>query len=201
MPTSPLQWVYLGSSLLGLYLLFRDQYSVGNLPMRKFIHSTGTRTPTGPEFDPLHLPSEWGYSRKCEFVAYMRSLLRGSGISGRPATLLIAHIARETAYGGRVFDNNFGNIKEYGSGLWYRHPTNGLTYRAFESPRAGLEGNLRLLHASRYARPWAALLAGDKNWYQMLGEAGYYELTQNEPTFADHQRDYERFLTIVESCG
>ena len=192
----------------GAWLILRpdDPYASPNLPVPRTFHTSGPGRATGFEFDAVHLPRQ--FTNTCEFVTYMRGLLAGSGLTGRPAQLFIAHVGRETGFGRGVYDNAFGNVKEYGGGPWFRL-SDGLQYRAYGSPRAGAEGAISTIRDSaRYRGAWAKLVAGDRTWYSTLGLSGYYQYRQADGSIVDtnagnvgaSQADYERSLASVERC-
>ncbi len=195
---------------LGGWLVFRpdDAYAAPNLPPPLTTHTPGGGRATGFEFPAVHLPRQWTSQQVCEFVTYMRGLLAGSGVTGRAAQLFIAHVGRETRFGQRVYDNAFGNVKEYGSGPWFRL-SDGQQYRAYGSPRAGAEGAIKTIRdSSRYSGAWTKLMAGDRTWYSTLGLAGYYQYRMPDGSIVDttpanvgaSQADYERSLASVERC-
>ncbi len=204
------------AATVGAFLMFKptDVFAAQNLPPPLTTHTPGGGRATGIEFPRIHAPRQWTSAQVCDFVKYMKDLLAGSGLTGRPAQLFAAHVGRETRFGQQVYNNAFGNVKEYGDGPWYRHSDN-LQYKSFLSPRSGINAAMaKIRDSSRvhdghsYRSAWARLEAGEKTWYSELGLAGYYQFRLPDGSIVDttasnvaaSQTDYERSLASVERC-
>jgi hypothetical protein len=155
----------------------------------------GHHTPPGREVAKVHTP----VMTSRQFVAWVIPALERLGLTREQSILFAAHLARETATGTVVWDNNFPNIKALGpwQGDWYRLGPSGDAYepfRAYATPDDGVRAALGLVsRGRRYARAWALLRAQDTSWYGALGAAGYYE---SDPAAAQAQYD-TRFLPTV----
>jgi hypothetical protein len=121
-----------------------------------------------------------------------------AGLTGRPAVLFLAHVSRETGYGQQVWNYNFGNVKQFGSGPWYRHGTE--PYVAYPDTASGMAGDLNVLSLERYRAAREQLMAGDPQWYGTLGRAGYYEAGPSHD-FDAAQAEYDGVLAIVDRCN
>ena len=157
---------------------------------------------------------EFRRGQACDFVRYARGLLGPLGLSGAPADLFVAHVARECGFGQSVYDYNFGNVRAFASTAqpWYRNPHNGLPYRAYPSAHDGMAKMVAVVARSSNAvrqRAWAKLLAGDRTWYGDLGLSGYYETRDasgrwvpvTPATVGEHQADYDQTLATVTRCA
>ncbi len=208
-------WVLGGGVVAGTVLAFtQDAYAAPNLGPLRVPGTTGSRTPRGPEYEPQHLPVAWPNTAAghCAFVAYMRGLLAKEGLVGEQATLFIAHVARETGFGRAVWNNNFGNIKQYDNTTPWHRLSDGQPYKSYASARAGVHDNIAFLrdrNGGRYLEAWRMLLRGDVNWYGRMGLSGYYECTgadgNRHTCRADEihvpQAQYEGTLAYVRRCG
>jgi hypothetical protein len=170
----------------------------------------GHRTPTGQRVITKQLPLY--PNDRCTSVRSLLATIQQAGLTGRPAVLFLAHVCRETAYGRRVYNYNYGNIKAPASGApWFRL-SDREPYAAYPSAVEGMRKCITKIDLQRYTTAKAKLLAGDKSWYSDLGVAGYYEY--RDPTtgrYVAHtwatvvlpgegQDDYNQFLARVEAC-
>jgi hypothetical protein len=155
----------------------------------------GGRTPSGPRVVKVRAPV---YTTRCATLQSMLQAIVDVGLTGRPAVLFLAHLSRETGYGQVVWNFNFGNVKQFAAGPWYRHPdANGDAYEAFAAADDGMARMLGVLQADRYRAAREQLLAGDRRWYGTLGRAGYYE----SHDFDAAQREYDGVLALVDACN
>lgn len=111
---------------------------------------------------------------------YVVAGLQRAGLAREQALLFAAHLARESGWGGNVFNFNFGNIKDYRANGTFYVLTDNLSYTdryiAFPTIEAGLAYSVDLVRRlALYRRSWAKLMAGDPTWYGQLGLDGYYE--------------------------
>lgn len=161
-----------------------------------------SRTPRGPRYKVANLPPA---TTRCAWVAACRALLAPLGLSGEAATLFIAHLNRETGAGRFCWCNNFGNVKQFGGGPWFRL-TDGEPYVVYMTASAGMAGVLGVVRAARYAGAYRKLLAGDATWYGDLGRAQYYGDASTpegiEAAAQNGQREYDTtFLPQVRACA
>lgn len=137
----------------------------------------GHRTPQGPEWAAEHQPYHWP-NNETGRAAYARyiffKLIDMNLLPAHAAFLFIPHTAIETRWGNAVWNNAFGNIKEFGNTHPWVRQADGEPYRAFRTPEEGLTYAVDKIR-KRWPRPFAMLLAGDPNWYGQLGREQYYE--------------------------
>src|SRR5512147_752080 len=203
-----LRWIgehpYLATALgVGAAFLL-DEVATGGRARASIARAVTPRdrvNPRGPEYAREHHPL---YSDHCAFVRDLRAfVMQRYGLTRSQADLLVALMARETGYGSAAWNYNLGNLRSFDSSTtpWHRL-ANGVPFRTFFSLEDGVDALVRVLSTtSRYHDAWQMFRAGDAQWYLVLGEAGYYEEDgPGGPTFGQHQRDYIRFLTAVQSC-
>lgn len=206
-------WVVAGGAAVGLLAASRsDAYAATTLPPMRVPGTTGSRTPRGPEYEPQHLPMQFPATAagRCTFVRYMLGLLAGEGLTGEPAILFTAHVARETGFGHSVYNENFGNIKQFDNTTPWHRLSDGQPYKTYPSARAGIHDNVAFLrdrNGGRYRDAWNALLSGNINWYGMMGLDGYFECgpagdrhTCTTGEIAVPQADYAGTLASVRRC-
>lgn len=133
------------------------------------------------------------------FAKWLVPVLEQIGLSHESAILFAAHLARETGYGGSIWNYNIGNIK---AGNNPSKPWFWLTdrldhrdkYRWYSNAVDGVADAVKLVRdgaGGRYKTAWNMLMAGDSNWYGTLGLEGYYEGPKDpsNPEQSTHHND------------
>ncbi len=165
------------------------------------------RTPATMRYEDRLLPAYPGSD--CAFAMRLVPMLRQEGLPPESAVLFAAHVARETGFGRRVHNYNFGNVKQSGAMPWHRL-SDGEPYASYPSEREGLRANVALVRDKpSYRAAWQRLLAGELGWYSELGLAHYYLYRDpvtnawrphTAATVRIAQGDYERILDAVRRC-
>jgi hypothetical protein len=177
----------------------------GNVTVDSHGVSHTHRTPNGPRYKVAQLPTRSGSF--CDWVNSMRMLLARQGLTGQAADFVIAHWDRETGNGRYLWNNSFGNAKQYDQyrpgGAWFRL-TDGEPYASYDTADAGVAAQLSLLRSPHYAPAFAKLMAGDPTWYGDLGRLRYYgDANTPEGIEAAAQRgqaQYNALLPNVQAC-
>jgi hypothetical protein len=185
-------WPATLAGFVGGWLAFKPRWE----PTPVHTDPHGHRTPPGPEWRAEHQPRQWPATAagRAAFVRYAVPLFAAAaGLPQASAVLFVAHVARETGFGRAVWNNAWGNIKQYGPAAWPWHRlADQEPYKSFLTPQAGAAYAVRLVQ-QRWPGPYAKLRAGDATWYGDLGRGGYYE---GDPAAA--QQEYDTvFLPVV----
>ena len=212
-------WVVAGAIGTGLALLATAASGAASglvrytgLPTEGELDSRGNRhrTPAGPRYAVRNIPPFPG--TVCAWAREMLALVERQGFRGKPAKLLIAHIARETGFGRSLWNNAFGNVKQFDAyarnHAWHRLSDHE-PYMAFQSADDGMRYMIAVIRGTGGMRRQAynKLMAGDQTWYGDLGRSQYYgdaprnDAAAIEAAAVRGQREYDQsYWPTIDRC-